>query len=230
MQRRATMGRELKPDGSIVTDADREVEAFLRHELTSWIPASFYGEESPLELPNDAGQWVVDPIDGTSNFAYGSPLWGISVGLIVKGQCVLGAIGLPDLQETYVCDQGHGVWMNGNRLRMIPPGPVQAHELTCFCDDLLRHIPRNAIPGKMRCPGAMVIAGAFFAIQRFRACLGFREKLYDMAPCVLMALELGGVVSFADGSPLDLGELQDGRPINRPWLLFPADSRFTWSG
>ncbi|MBV6457630.1 MAG: Fructose-1,6-bisphosphatase/inositol-1-monophosphatase [Fimbriimonadaceae bacterium] len=224
------MSRELKADGSIVTDADREVEVFLRHELTAWIPASFYGEETPLETPNAHGQWVVDPIDGTSNFAFGSPLWGVSVGLMTNGECVLGAIALPDLQETYICDQGSGVWMNDDQLPPIPPGPVQSHELTCFCDDLLRHMPRTAIPGKMRCPGAMVIAGAFFATQRYRACLGFREKLYDMAPCVLFARELGGSVSLANGEPLDLSSLQDGLSINQPWTLFPNGSGFAWAG
>lgn len=225
---RQSLDQELKGDGSIVTRADKEVEAFLKTELQAQIPAGFFGEEFAPEEPNTNGQWVCDPIDGTSNFAFGGPLWGISIGLMVEGTCVLGGIHLADLGETYTAEVGCGVLLNGERLPPIPPGPIEPHQLMCFCDDVLRLVPRQSIPGKMRCPGAMVIAGAFFATQRYRGCIGLREKLYDMAPCVLFARELGGFAGYMDGSDLDLSVLQTGASISRPWLLVPAGAQAHW--
>jgi fructose-1,6-bisphosphatase/inositol monophosphatase family enzyme len=78
----------------------------------------------------------------------------------------------------------------------------------------------------MRCTGAFVVEGAFVLQQRFRGLVGLREKLYDVAPCVLMALELGADVRYADGSPFLLEELKTDVHITEPWLIFPADSGF----
>ena len=90
---RAHMVRELKKDGSIVTNADRDAELFIRSELQRFIPGStVWGEEFGHDGDSPDGLWLVDPIDGTSNFSFGSPLWGVSVALLKDGVIQLGAI------------------------------------------------------------------------------------------------------------------------------------------
>src|ERR1043165_8157381 len=94
----AGIEREIKPDGSIVTPADRRVEEFLRASLPRLVAgAGVNGEEMESSEETEAGLWCLDPIDGTSNYAFGSPLWGVSVGLVKGEEALLGAIYLPVL-------------------------------------------------------------------------------------------------------------------------------------
>ena len=71
-----------------------------------------------------------------------------------------------------------------------------------------------------------MIDGTFLACGRMRGLVGHREKLYDIAPCVLFAAELGADIRYADGDPFDLGPLFEDRKIERPWLMFPPDSGY----
>jgi myo-inositol-1(or 4)-monophosphatase len=220
-------GSELKPDGSIVTIADREVEIFLRNELPSLAPGStLWGEEFGREEEGEGGLWVIDPVDGTSNFSFGSPLWGVTVALVKDARILAGVVALPDLGELYTSGLGLGSFLNGERLKEIPGGPVEDHQLISFDDGLLVRHPNAKLPGKMRYGGAFVVDGVFVATQRLRGMIGRREKLYDVAACVLINSELGADVRYADGSPFDIAPLAKGAKITRPWLMFPKDSGF----
>lgn len=224
---RPRLERRIKHDGSIATSGDDKVEVFLRAELGSIAPgAGFWGEESGFEPPAEAGLWLVDPIDGTSNFSYGSPLWGISVALLRDGEIMLGAIALPDLGELYLAEAGVGVTCNGAKLDPIPPGEVHPTHLVSFNEHVAKHAADFPIPGKMRCAGAFVMDAAFVVRQRYRGLIGFREKLYDIAASVLMARELGADIRYADGSRLVIDELLEDRMIGRPWIIFPRGSGF----
>src|SRR6187431_648871 len=94
--------RELKPDGSIVTNGDRLVEEFLRRELPKVVNAPIWGEEYGYAEEDPNGVWAVDPVDGTTNYAFGSPLWGVSIALVKGDEVELGAVFLPDLNEMYL--------------------------------------------------------------------------------------------------------------------------------
>ncbi len=103
---RARMHVESKPDDSLVTNADKAVERYLRGELPALAQKStIWGEEEGYEPEGPGGLWLVDPIDGTSNYRFGQPLWGISVGLYRNGGVPeIGGIALPDLGETYLAE------------------------------------------------------------------------------------------------------------------------------
>lgn len=217
----------LKPDGSIVTNGDVEVQAQLRERLPQIVGGcGFWGEEGPFEGETSAGLWAVDPIDGTSNYAFGSPLWGVSVALVQGGEPVVGCIVLPDLGETYLSWAGGGVYRNGHRLAAIPPGPIQPYELVSYSEHVSRQLDSKLIPGKMRSSGALVIEATFTLCQRFRGMIGVREKLYDVAAAVLMARELGADVRYADGAPLVARDLIADVQIAKPWVIFPQESDF----
>lgn len=226
-ERAANLKRELKPDGSIVTSADTKVEQLLRKRLPKLLPGSnVYGEEFGHEPDEGNGVWLVDPVDGTSNFAFGSPLWGISIGLAVSNAIEIGVIVLPDLEEIYVGAKGFGAALNGDPLPPIPSAPFRPEELCSYNEHVLKFIPRAKMPGKMRCSGAFVVDGCFVATQRYRGLVGRNEKLYDVASSVLMGFELGAEVRYVDGSPFDVAHLLQDKKIEKPWFIFPADTGF----
>src|SRR5262249_38688368 len=99
----AGTGHVGKPDGTIVTPDGERVEIFLRAELAKLMPdVGVYGEELASSQEGANGLWCLDPIDGTSNFAFGSPLWGVSVGLIRGEDALIGLVYLPSLNEMYM--------------------------------------------------------------------------------------------------------------------------------
>jgi histidinol-phosphatase len=106
---------QLKPDRTQVTDADTRVERMIRDHLASARPRdAVFGEELGGELAarGDAiRQWVVDPIDGTSNFVRGVPIWGLLLALVVDGVPELGVVSAPALGRRWWGATGHGAWM-----------------------------------------------------------------------------------------------------------------------
>lgn len=218
---------ELKPDGSVVTNGDREVETFLRDALKPLVPgASYWGEEFGKEPDSEAGVWAIDPIDGTTNYSFGSPLWGVTVGLVLGESVEFGAVFLPDLGEHYFAQRGRGAFCNGEPMALIPPGPIQKHEIVGYCDTLMRRYPGRKWPGKMRCSGAMVTEAMFTVRQRYRGMIGIREKLYDIAGSLCVAMEAGADIRYANGAPFEIPPLMANIPIAEPWLIFPRDSGF----
>ncbi len=226
VQERVRLEPELKRDGSIVTNADRAIEELLRAELPKIVPdAGIWGEEFGMEPAGPNGLWLVDPVDGTSNFAFRGPLWGVTAALLQGDKVTLGGVYIPDLDEMIIAAHGAGVTLNGKALPMIPPGPVLPHELVSCSDSNARRLWPN-LPGKLRCTGAFVVDGTFVASQRMRAMIGGGESLYDAAACILFVEELGGEVRYADGTPLDYAPLATGGRFERPWILFPRDSGY----
>ncbi|HTQ10938.1 MAG TPA: inositol monophosphatase family protein [Fimbriimonadaceae bacterium] len=220
--------REIKPDGSIVTPADRAVEEFLRGELRSLVPgAGVYGEEMGCSAETEEGLWCIDPIDGTSNYAFGLPIWGVSVGLVKGEECLVGIVYLPVLDELFTGAAGLGAFLNGERLPPIPSGEISAEELVSCPDRILRMYPSEDIPGKIRHSGAFVADAVYTVCQRVRGLVGVREKLYDIAACLCIAKEVGADIRYADGSPLELAPLkQPWTRLERAWIIFPPNSGF----
>ena len=220
---RANLKLELKADVSIVTNADRAAERFLREALTQLVPGStVWGEEYGHDGVAEAGTWLVDPVDGTSNFAFGGPLWGNSIALFRNGRIELGAIALPDLGELFVAGLGMGSFRDGIALPPLPNGPILDHELVAINEDVYLDLGKKGTPGKMRRSGAFVIDGAFVATGRYRALIGRGEGLYDAAASILLCRELGAEAINLDGSPIDYLAYAGGAPMSKPWTIRPA--------
>lgn len=216
-----------KPDGSLQTSGDRAVERFLREELPALVPdAGIWGEEEGYEPEGPGGLWVVDPIDGTSNFVYGSPLWGVSVALVRGSEIVAGVVALPDLGETYEAFVGGGARRNGVTLPPIPPGPVRSVELVGRHSRLRVLYPTVTWPGKGRYNGSFVIEACWVASQRLRGLIDDNCKLYDLAAGLLICREAGAEVRYADGKPFLVEELAVDVGLPRPLLVFPPNSGF----
>lgn len=219
--------RELKPDGSIVTSADTVLESWLRPRLEELVPGTAtWGEELGFSDPGPEGLWLVDPIDGTSNFAFGSPLWGVSVALYRNERIEVGSVSLPGLEEAYSGAVGRGARRNGEPLPPIQAGAVRPEELVSYSDGLMKKFPGIDWPGKMRHNGAFVVDAMFVASQRFRGLVDYKCKLYDIAASLVICSELGADIRHVDGAPIDMPSLIEDRKIGYPFVIFPMNSQF----
>jgi myo-inositol-1(or 4)-monophosphatase len=222
LEAKVRSGREVKPDGSLVTKADLEVERFFRRTLPDLAPGTaVWGEEEGFSEPGPEGLWLIDPIDGTSNYTFGLPLWGITVALYRDGACRVGVVALPELDMLFAAAMGEGATLNGGRLPPIRPGPVRPYELVGHADDEPGEF--CAFPGKPRHLGAFVAEAMYVASGTFRAMTSTKCKLYDAAGSLVVLRELGAEVLHADGRPFVDAEWV--RPVRcDPFAVLPPGS------
>jgi len=110
---------ETKVDGSFVTVADREAEAYLRRTISDRFPHDgILGEEAGEHQGSSGRRWIVDPIDGTFSFVHGVPLYGVLIALEIDGEPVVGVINIPALGEMLYAARGFGCFSNGDRVRV----------------------------------------------------------------------------------------------------------------
>lgn len=208
--------RRVKFKGRIdlVTETDLAVEQFLKQKLENLLPeATFLAEESASgeELSNLT--WVIDPLDGTTNFAHGLPFVATSIGLWQEGRMVLAVINCPFLNECFSARLGGGVFCNDTAIGVSDAASPESslvatgfpyvfegrHEL--LMARLNRTLP--LVQGVRRC-GAAAIDLAFVAAGRFDAYYEGWLAPWDVAAGWLLVEEAGGRVSDLSGAPYHL--------------------------
>jgi myo-inositol-1(or 4)-monophosphatase len=199
----------------LVSIADEEAERTTRSLLERAEPGyGFLGEEGGDFGGSDASHsWIVDPLDGTTNFLFGTPLWGVNVALAREGKVIAGVTYLPMLNEMYVAELGKGAWLNGAQIRVStrntliesvlacgipfagkPDHPVFAREMELLTDKT----------SGTRRTGACAVDMAWVAAGRWDAYWERALQAWDMAPGVILVEEAGGLATGVDGGPLDL--------------------------
>jgi myo-inositol-1(or 4)-monophosphatase len=206
----ATTGRvdvEPKADGTPVTDADRDADVHLTESISSAFPDhGILSEERDTVVPGTDWCWVIDPIDGTSNFVSGLPYWCISVALCFEGSPVLGIIDAPALGRRYLASRGAGAWLADRRL--------QVREPVDWRDGRNRHVPVMLTTGTARrargaglrlnprVMGATALDLAIVAEGVAAASVAIVPHVWDVAAGALLVTEAGGQVVTLDGRPL----------------------------
>ncbi len=110
---------ETKVDGSFVTVADREAEAYLRRTISDRFPNDgILGEEAGEHQGSSGRRWIVDPIDGTFSFVHGVPLYGVLIALEIDGEPLIGVINIPALNEIVYAAHGVGCFSKGESARV----------------------------------------------------------------------------------------------------------------
>ncbi len=227
LQLRERMAREIKPDGSIVTEADRAVEHDIRAVLDRIAPnVPVWGEEHGYQPPTEAGLWMIDPVDGTSNFAFGQPLWGVTASFFHQGRIRLGVIVAPQLGWSLSAVEGQGAFLNGVRLPDVKPGPIQPFELVGHGN---LDVPiKRSYPGKPRHIGSFVVEAAIYLQGGMRALVTNGVRLYDAGAGIVMAREIGADLRNLDGTEFD--ESQWTRDVKcAPFGFFPPDSEWPFA-
>lgn len=208
----AEPGVEEKGHLDLVTQADREVEAYLFAELQRLFPEDgICGEEGSAIRPDAARQWVIDPIDGTFNFVRGMDPWAVSIGLFENGAPAFGVIHAPARGEMLSGGRDVEVLFNGEALRPLPRLDRRRGVIAVgFSTDTPLDKELAAIRGivgdlKMtyRHCGSTTAAFLMLAAGQVDACLGFGVRSWDVMAALPVIERLGGV-STIDWSVSDL--------------------------
>ena len=196
----------------IVTEADREVEALIRSRLERERPGDgFLGEESGEAASSTGVNWVVDPIDGTVNYAYGIPAYNVSIAAVQgslvpeEWEALAGAVLAPALDELFTASRGGGAWLQGERLAVNEVTPAGALLATGFGYDPSTHdgdlaTVRRIMPlaRDLRRIGSAALDLSYVAAGRLDGFFERGLKPWDLAAGALMITEAGGVVTRRD--------------------------------
>jgi len=217
-----------KGPGDFVSRADRQAEELIREELMEARPTyGFLGEEgSEIEGQDPTRRWIVDPLDGTTNFLHGVPHWAVSIALEHKGAIVAGVIYDAAKDEMFYAEKGFGAFMNDRRMRvsgrrdmneaLIGTGfalGARADYKAMF-DELSRVMPVTA---GIRREGAAALDMAYVAAGRYDAFWHRRLYPWDFAAGIIMIQEAGG---FVGGIDADEDYLETGNIIAANGELF----------
>lgn len=189
------LGGALKGDGSLVTRWDIEADRHIHAAITARYPDhAVLSEEHSHRWAGEEWCWVIDPIDGTTNFASGLPIWGVLIGLLRHGAPVLGVAEFPMLHEQYYAVRGGGAWLNGERIHAQRKlaSEVQPNDLFACCTRTLQAGPVR-VPAKLRVPGTTAYNLALVARG---ACIGSFDlvvHVWDVAAVWLLVAEAGAV-------------------------------------
>jgi histidinol-phosphatase len=210
---------QLKPDRTQVTDADTRVEKMVRDHLAAARPHdSVFGEEFGGELAAVGGstrQWIVDPIDGTSNFVRGVPIWGLLLALAIDGIPQLGVVSAPALGRRWWGATGHGAWMQqdgGTARRLSVSGVDELAEASLSYNSLRGWDQAGRLEPLLRLSRAVGRTRAYGDLWSYMLVAEgavdiageFDLKPWDIAALVPVVREAGGrVTTVGGGEPLD---------------------------
>lgn len=216
---------ELKADHTLVTQVDRQTEAFLLEKLQQKYPDyAFLGEETGWHGSKEAPLWAVDPIDGTTNMVHHIPIWGISIGLLWEGEPVAGVFYLPHLKELFYAQKGFGSYCNGVPLQAQDRKVLQLEDTVGFTSAAAKNLTTKALPSRVRCLGSIAADIAYVGRGSLACLVGWSEGAYDMAAALLIAQEAGCVASYFSGEPLKLGPLLTLGKTQEPFIVAPPNT------
>jgi myo-inositol-1(or 4)-monophosphatase len=190
-----------KPDHTVVTEADMAADRLITHEIKVNYPSdTIICEESSHLIENDQNPiWIVDPLDGTTNFSLGLTIWGVSIARIVNNHPEIGVVYFPLINELYTVRRGWGSFLNQKSIKVRAPDPTQPMSFFACCSRSNRYYDIS-IPYKARILGSA--AYSFCLVARGAALLGFdvTPKIWDLAAVWLLVEEAGGVITAFEGS------------------------------
>ena len=213
----------VKGAGDFVTRADREAERIIKEELRGARPTyGWLGEETGTEKGEDpTRRWIVDPLDGTTNYLHGMPHWAVSIALEHKSEIVAAVVFDPAKDELFWAEKGAGAWLNDSRLRVsgrhkmaesvfatgVPFGG--SPRLAATLRDIARVAPGTA---GIRRWGSAALDLAYVAAGRFDGYWERGIQPYDVAAGILLVKEAGGFVEglVPQTSALESGEIVAG--------------------
>jgi myo-inositol-1(or 4)-monophosphatase len=214
---------ETKSDGSLVTQSDRWADHEIKQSILAAFPDHAVLSEEDFHLFTNADwTWVIDPIDGTTNFARGLPLWGISIGLLYRGQPVFGHVFFPPVNQSFHgfwpgnsgLEMPTGAWLNGKPIQTSTEQP-SSNQLFGICARSLG-VVKNRLPAKLRMIGVttysfLLVAGGF--------TLGGVEstpKIWDLAAVWPILHAAGGHWISLSADPIfpaEVGKNYGGHPL-----------------
>jgi myo-inositol-1(or 4)-monophosphatase len=205
---------DMKGDKNLVTEVDRESERLIVERLLASFPGhDIVAEEGEYPQSGAPFRWIIDPLDGTTNYAHSFPWFCVSIGLEADGELAAGVIYNPISDELFTATRGGGAFLNGRRIQVSARAPLRNTLLgTGFPYDCASHPANNfanfiafqkAARG-IRRAGAAALDLAYLAAGRLDGFWELKLKPWDVAAGVLLIREAGGTVTAFDGSDYDV--------------------------
>lgn len=205
---------ELKGEINLVTEVDRMCESRIVEIIKKVFPEhNILTEETPMPEGSSPYRWIIDPLDGTTNYAHGYPCFSTSIALELEGEIVLGAIYDPLLNELFTAQQGQGAFLNGERISVSTIERLtEALLCTGFPYDLreskennLDHFSNFVMEAQaIRRDGSAALDLCYVAAGRFDGFWELKLNPWDVAAGALIVKEAGGKVTDFRGGPLDI--------------------------
>jgi myo-inositol-1(or 4)-monophosphatase len=199
---------------NLVTEMDPRAEALLVDGLRGEFAEDAILAEERGRLPGRSGRrWIVDPLDGTTNYAHGVPVFAVSIALEVDGQVTLGVIHDPNQRETFVAERGRGAWLEDTRLTVSATTRLDEsllatglpYDIRDTADTNLAEFGAFSLRSQgVRRMGSAVLYLAYVAAGRIDGYWELRLGPWDAAAGWLMVEEAGGRVTDLAGGPIDL--------------------------
>jgi myo-inositol-1(or 4)-monophosphatase len=203
-----------KGEINLVTEADLLSEALIKDRIRNHFPRhDILAEESAGTANGSPFRWIVDPLDGTTNYSHGYPIFCTSIALEVEGEILLGAVYNPMLKELFLAEKGRGAFLNGRRLSVSRTASLDRGLLaTGFPYDLradrnnnMNYFRALAMSAQaVRRAGSAALDLAYVAAGRFDGFWELKLMPWDTAAGALLVTEAGGAVSDLHGAPFHL--------------------------
>ena len=209
-----------KADGSLITSCDLWSDKTIVDGLDAIAPGEgVLSEEGVKLVPNTKAYWVVDPLDGTTNFAAGIPYWSISVARFVDGKPQSSFLIIPTLKKKFVSIKGKGVWLNNKKIK--PNQINQKSECVSLCSrsiKILQKNPNSTFPGKIRLLGVSSLNLISVAMGQTFGAIESTPKIWDIAAAWLLLEELNCSIEWLETDPLNLISGQNLSDISFPLI------------
>ena len=209
-----------KADGSLITSCDLWSDKTIVDGLASIAPdEGVLSEEGEKCIPNTKAYWVVDPLDGTTNFAAGIPYWSISVARFVDRKPQASFLIIPTLKKKFVSIKDKGVWLNNQKID--PNQNNYQSECISLCSrsiKILQKNPTSVFPGKIRLLGVSSLNLTSVAMGQTFGAIESTPKIWDIAAAWLLLEELNCSIEWLETNPLDLVSGQNLSNVNFPLI------------
>jgi len=209
-----------KSDGSLITSCDLWSDKTIVDGLAKIAPnEGVLSEEGGKCIPKTSSYWVVDPLDGTTNFAAGIPYWSISVARFVNGRPQSSFLIIPTLNKKFISIKGKGVWLNNKKIEANQNN--KKSECVSLCSrsiKILQKKPNSIFPGKIRLLGVSSLNLTSVAMGQTFGAIESTPKIWDIAAAWLFLEELNCTIDWLKIDPLNLVPGQDLSEVNFPLI------------
>lgn len=211
---------QLKADRTVVTEADLAADKFIQSEIASHFPGDYVlsEEKSTIYPGNEQPTWIIDPLDGTTNFSLGLHYWGVSIARIQNSVPDIAAVYFPMIDELFSAKRGSGAWLNDAELPFKSFDEPDTSSFFSCCSRTFKHYDVG-IRYKARILGAA--AFGLCSVPRGTAMISFEAtpKIWDIAGAWLIIEETGTLIQPQTGnSPFPLEPGTDYQGISFPSL------------
>jgi len=229
------IGFELKGEFDLVTEADRSSERLIVERLEKHFPShAIVAEEGGGQAGSSEYRWYVDPLDGTTNFAHGFPMFNVTMALERAGELIAGVVFDPVHNEMFAAERGSGAFLNQQPIQVSKTAAIASSLVATGFPSRKRHMNVNVhfyyqlamLSHGVRRAGSAALDLAYVACGRLDAFWEFGLKPWDMAAGVLLIREAGGDCSDMYGGPMIMGGphlLADNGVLHQPMVELFAE-------